>query len=193
MNLLIDKLPTDYEGLKIDTNFRSFILFELLMQDSSLKKEEKIMLALNLFFKDEEFENVDEIKKAIKAILWFYTLGKSEDKKEIKRKEKTVEKKQKAIYSFEYDSNLIYSAFLSQYRLDLNEIDYLHWWKFRSLFEGLNEENRICEIMEYRAVDLSKIKDKDQKEHYKKLKIKYALPDNRTEEEKEQDFANALW
>jgi hypothetical protein len=47
--------------------------------------------------------------------------------------------------------------------------------------------------MEYRAVDLSKIKDKDQKEHYKKLKIKYALPDNRTEEEKEQDFANALW
>jgi hypothetical protein len=193
MNLLIDKLPTDYEGLKIDTNFRSFILFELLMQDSSLKKEEKIMLALNLFFKDEEFENVDEIKKAIKAILWFYTLGKSEDKKEIKRKEKTVEKKQKAIYSFEYDSNLIYSAFLSQYRLDLNEVDYLHWWKFRSLFEGLNEENRICEIMEYRAVDLSKIKDKDQKEHYKKLKIKYALPDNRTEEEKEQDFANALW
>jgi hypothetical protein len=193
MNLLIDKLPTDYEGLKIDTNFRSFILFELLMQDSSLKKEEKIMLALNLFFKDEEFENVDEIKKAIKAILWFYTLGKSEDKKEIKKKEKTVEKKQKAIYSFEYDSNLIYSAFLSQYRLDLNEVDYLHWWKFRSLFEGLNEENRICEIMEYRAVDLSKIKDKDQKEHYKKLKIKYALPDNRTEEEKEQDFANALW
>ncbi len=193
MNLLIDKLPTDYEGLKIDTNFRSFILFELLMQDSSLKKEEKIMLALNLFFKDEEFENVDEIKKAIKAILWFYTLGKSEDKKEIKKKEKTVEKKQKAIYSFEYDANLIYSAFLSQYRLDLNEIEYLHWWKFRSLFEGLNEENRICEIMEYRAVDLSKIKDKDQKEHYKKLKIKYALPDNRTEEEKEQDFANALW
>ena len=44
MNLLIDKLPTDYEGLKIDTNFRSFILFELLMQDSSLKKEEKIFL-----------------------------------------------------------------------------------------------------------------------------------------------------
>lgn len=193
MNLLIDKLPTDYEGLKIDTNFRSFILFELLMQDSSLKKEEKIMLALNLFFKDEEFENVDEIKKAIKGILWFYTLGKSEDKKEIKKKEKTVEKKQKAIYSFEYDANLIYSAFLSQYGLDLNEVDYLHWWKFRSLFEGLNDENRICEIMGYRAVDLSKIKDKDQKEHYKKLKIKYALPDNRSVEEKENEFAEALW
>ena len=193
MNLLIDKLPTDYEGLKIDTNFRSFILFELLMQDGSLEKEQKIMLALNLFFKGKEFESVEEIKKAIKGILWFYTLGKSEDKKEIKKKEKTVEKKQKAIYSFEYDANLIYSAFLSQYGLDLNEIEYLHWWKFRSLFEGLNDENRICEIMGYRAVDLSKIEDKKQKEHYRKLKNKYALPDNRSEEEKEQEFADALW
>ena len=193
MNLLIDKLPTDYEGLKIDTNFRSFILFELLMQDSSLKKEEKIMLALNLFFEDKEFENAEEIKKAIKGILWFYTLGKSEDKKEIKKKEKTVEKKQKAIYSFEYDSNLIYSAFLSQYGLDLNEIEYLHWWKFKSLFEGLNDENKICEIMGYRAVDLSKIEDKKQKEYYRKLKNRYALPDNRSEEEKEKEFAEALW
>ena len=193
MNLLIDKLPTDYEGLKIDTNFRSFILFELLMQDSSLKKEEKIMLALNLFFEDKEFENAEEIKKAIKGILWFYTLGKSEDKKEIKKKEKTVEKKQKAIYSFEYDANLIYSAFLSQYGLDLNEIEYLHWWKFKSLFEGLNDENKICEIMGYRAVDLSKIEDKKQKDHYRKLKNRYALPDNRSEEEKEQEFAEALW
>lgn len=193
MNLLIDKLPTDYEGLKIDTNFRSFILFELLMQDGSLEKEQKIMLALNLFFKGKEFESVEEIKKAIKGILWFYTLGKSEDKKEIKKKEKTVEKKQKAIYSFEYDANLIYSAFLSQYKLDLNEIEYLHWWKFKSLFEGLNDENKICEIMGYRAVDLSKIKDKDQKEYYRKLKNKYALPDNRSEEEKEQEFADALW
>jgi hypothetical protein len=164
------------------------------MQDGSLGKEEKIMLALNLFFKGEEFENVDEIKKAIKAILWFYTLGKSEEKEtKSKKRKETEEKKQKAIYSFEYDANLIYSAFLGQYKLDLNEIDYLHWWKFKSLFEGLNDDNRICEIMGYRAVDLSKIEDKKQRERYRKLKIKHALPDNRSVEEKEQEFANALW
>ena len=37
MNLLLDKLPTEYEGLKIDTNFRSFILYELLMQDNKVE------------------------------------------------------------------------------------------------------------------------------------------------------------
>lgn len=192
MNILVDKLPTEYKGLKIETNFRSFILFELLMQDNDLSSEEKINLALNLFFHNQDFKSVDEIKKALNGILWIYTLGKSEEK-ENKNKKEVREKKQKAIYSYEHDANLIYSAFLSQYGIDLNEIDYLHWWKFKSLFEGLNDDNRICEIMGYRAVDLSKIEDEKQREHYQKLKNKFALPDNRTEEEKEQDFANALW
>lgn len=192
MNILVDKLPTEYKGLKIETNFRSFILFELLMQDKDLSSEEKINLTLNLFFHNQELKSVDEIKKALNGILWIYTLGKSEEKED-KNKKEAREKKQKAIYSYEHDANLIYSAFLSQYRIDLNDIDYLHWWKFKSLFEGLNDENKICEIMGYRAVDLSKIEDKKQREHYRKLKNKFALPDNRSVEEKEQDFANALW
>jgi hypothetical protein len=193
MNILVDKLPTEYKGLKIDTNFRSFILFELLMQERNISKGEKITLALNLFFHDKILETPEEIKKAIDGILWFYSMGKSEEKEQKKNDDETSRKSQKAIYSFEYDANLIYSAFLSQYGVDLNEIGYLHWWKFKSLFEGLNDDNRICEIMGYRAVDLSQIKDDDKRNYYKKLKLKHALPDNRTEEEKEQDFANALW
>ena len=61
------------------------------------------------------------------------------------------------------------------------------------MFEGLKAENKICEIMGYRAVDISKIKDKEEKKRYKKLQREYALPDDRTEEEKERDFADALW
>lgn len=185
MNLLLDKLPTEYEGLKIDTNFRSFILYELLMQDNKVEIEDKIALALNIFYK----EIPKDIKKAIDVINWFYARGDI-DKKEAKISKENTKKK---IYSYEHDANYIYSAFLSQYRLDLNEIEYLHWWKFKSLFEGLNEENQICKIMGYRAVDLSKIKDKETKNKYKKLKQAWSLPDERTEEEKENDFAEAFW
>ena len=184
MNIILDKLPNEYEGLKIETNFRSFILFELLMQDKNVDEKNKIILALNLFYK----EPPQDIKKAIDGILWFYTRGKTENK------EKSDEKSTRNnIYSFEYDADLIYSAFLSQYGIDLNEIEYLHWWKFKSLFEGLNEENKICKYMQYRSIDLSKIKDKEEKKKYKKLKQLCALPDERTEEEKEQDFAEAFW
>lgn len=185
MNLLLDKLPTEHEGLKIDTNFRSFVLFELLMQDNNVDVEDKIALALNIFYK----EMPADLKKAIDVILWFYARGDT-SKKSGKKEEKSGKDR---IYSFEHDANDIFSAFWHDYRIDLNEVEYLHWWKFKSLFEGLNDENKICKIMGYRAVDLSKIKDKDRRNKYKKLKSTYALPDERTEQEKEQDFANAFW
>lgn len=185
MNILIDKMPIEYKGLKVNTNFRSFILFELLMQDNKLTKEEKLGLTINLFFKNQ---NVD-IKKGIEAILWFYSMGEIDNKTE----KKSNSSLNKQIYSYEYDAKYIYSAFLSQYGIDLNEIDYLHWFKFKSLFDGLKDENKICEIMSYRAVDLNKIKDKEEQNKYKKLKQIWALPDNRTEKQKENDFAEAFW
>lgn len=184
MNLLIDKLPTDYEGLKINTNFRSFILFELLMQDNEISQKDKILLTLSYFF-DERPKNV---KKAIEGVLWFYRCGEKE-----KHSKSGGNGKQKQIYSFEHDAKYIYSAFLDQYGIDLNEIEYLHWFKFRALFEGLKSDNKICEIMGYRAIDLNKIKDKEEKKKYRKLQREFALPDNRSKEEKEQDFANSLW
>ena len=41
--------------------------------------------------------------------------------------------------------------------------------------------------MSYRAINLNEIKDKDMKKRYRKLKTLYALPDMRSEEEKESD------
>ncbi|WP_165442998.1 Gp15 family bacteriophage protein [Senegalia massiliensis] len=54
------------------------------------------------------------------------------------------------IYSFEHDDEYIYSAFLDQYGIDLKDIKHLHWWKFKSPFKGLKEDNLICKIMRYR-------------------------------------------
>ena len=98
----------------------------------------------------------------------------------------------KQIYSYEFDAEYIYSAFMEQYKIDLNSIPYLHWWKFKALFNSLNEEVLFSKIMSYRAIDLSKIKDKDMKKYYKKMKKLYVLPDLRSEEEKENDFAEAF-
>ena len=126
-------------------------------------------------------------RNSLKPII---TLKEIKEEKNIENKQKNNKKK---IYSYEHDADLIYTAFLDQYKLDLNDIEYLHWFKFKAMFEGLKSENKICEIMGYRAVDISKIKDKEEKKRYKKLQREYALPDDRTEEEKERDFADALW
>lgn len=189
-NLLLNKLPQYTPNhIKIRTDFRESIKFELLMQDNKLKEEEKVKLALNLYY---NLNDITDIKKAVEDIIWFYKGGK----KEIENVDKEVKKsnsKDKQIYSYEFDAEYIYSAFMEQYNIDLNSIKYLHWWKFKALFNSLNEDVLFCKIMGYRAMNLNKIKDKEMKKHYKKLKDFYNLPDMRSEEEKEDDFAEALW
>lgn len=184
-NIILDRLPNyTLSGNRIRTDFRESIKFELLMQDSSLDKKTQLELALNLYY----YEVPKDIEQAVNDIIWFYTCGK---KMKTSRKEK--EEKQKQIYSYEFDDGYIFSSFVQQYKIDLNSIKYMHWWKFKALFEGLNKNTKMVEIMGYRAVDISKIKDKEERKHYKRLQKQYALPDMRTTEQKEADFGRAFW
>ena len=189
-NIILGKLPTHVPSkLKIRTDFRESIKFELLMQDKEIPDIEKIKMALNLYY--YEPSKIKDVNLAIKDILWFYKCGKEKEEINVDE-ESNIKNRQKQIYSYEFDAEYIYSAFMEQYNIDLNSISYLHWWKFKALFNSLNENVLFSKIMGYRAMDLTKIKDKDMKKYYKKLKKLYALPDMRTEEEKENDFAEAF-
>lgn len=200
MNLLLDKLSTILQQrigkIEFNTDFRTGILFEMLMQDKNLKKEAKVIQAIKLFYPKPE--QITDLEKAVENIIWFYTCGKSEyDKapKDNKKSNQKIVKKQQEdkIYDYDYDDGYIYSAFIQQYNIDLQKIDYLHWWEFKSMFNSLNKDTKIVEIMGYRAIDLGKIKDKEEKARYKKLKKIYKLPDMRTEAQKEADFGSAFW
>ena len=190
INLLLDNIDEVVKSrikINFDTNFRIGIAFEIMMQNPKYSMQAKTYQALKLFY--PEMNKIKDTKKAIDDIIWFYTCGKSEEE----TSQKNRKGKNKQIYSYEFDNDLIYSAFKNQYNVDLEEIEYLHWWKFKAMFNGLKSDNRIVEIMGYRAMELSKIKDKDMKKHYKQLQEEYKLPDMRSEEEKEEDFAEALW
>lgn len=179
-NILLDDLPRKIDDLPINSDFRVCILFELLMQDRAMSDIEKINLALDLFYPNQ----ILDIKKAMENIVWFYACGKIN--------KKTEPKSHKIIYSFDHDADYIFSAFLSDYNINLNTIKYLHWWEFRALFNALTENTLFVKIMGYRAINLSEIKDKETKKYYRKLQIKYRLPDLRTDREKERDFAELL-
>jgi hypothetical protein len=191
-NILLDELPQyTKSGLQIRTDFRESIKFELLMQDRNLSEDVKIMQALQLYYYDPN--KITDIKKAIDDILWFYKCGKEMQENNSINYEESTQEKTKQIYSYEFDDEYIFSAFLEQYGIDLNEIEYMHWWKFKALFNSLNENTQFVKVMSYRNMNIAKIKDKEMKAHYKKMQELYKLPDMRTEEEKESDFANELW
>ena len=188
MNLLLDdinelvkrRIKTDF-----NTDFRTAITFELLMQNPKYSIQAKTYQTLKLFY--PHLEQITDLEEALNNIIWFYGCDNKN-----KTSQNNENRKEEQIYSYEFDNELIYSAFKNQYNIDLEEIEYLHWWKFKAMFNGLKSDNRIVEIMGYRAMDLSKIKDKEERKRYRKLQRIYALPDMRTQEQKESDFACAF-
>lgn len=186
MNMLVDLLPQSVEidTLKypINTDFRVSILFEELMQDIEVPIEDKFDLAINLYYKHKPHDKT----KAVDRLLWFYRCGK-----ELEQKSSSSKADHKAIYSYEHDDEYIYSAFLEQYGIDLQDVEELHWWKFKAMFKSLRD-CKIVEIMGYRAMKIDAKIPKSQKDFYSRMKRLYKLPDNRSEEEKEQAIVNVF-
>lgn len=164
-------------------------MFEDLLNKNNLEDEENQKevweKAIMLYY---PIEIPNELKiEAVNRLIWFYRCGKEiEDVKENKPNKKVD------VYSYQYDADKIYSAFLDQYGIDLQEIDKLHWWKFKAMFGALKEDNEVSRIMSIRAMDLNKIQDKNMKEHYTKLKKIYAIPRAKEEVKRNKNIAEIL-
>ena len=205
MNILTHKLPKAIiicdEKYHINTDFRVWITFEEKFEELKNGSKEAFVEICKLCFK---IDDVEPFKlpptwlDTAKALFAFYCgyddIEELKDKRNEAEDEEDARSMQKSqrIYSFSFDAEYIYAAFLQQYGIDLTETN-MHWWKFKALFSALTSETKMHEIMGIRAVDISKITDKDQRAHYLRAKRIYALPDMRSEEEKEADFADALW
>lgn len=183
-NILLDDLPeavtVEGKSFFIDSDFRTCIILEKILS-SDMPAKDKIEEAITLFYTDEVPNDLEE---AVEAILFLYRCGEEPKQNQRRKKNGNVELKPKMIYSFEYDAPYIFGAFMSQYHIDLNEIEYMHWWKFQALFRSLEDHNKIVEIMGYRAVDLGKIENKKERERIAKMKSIYALPQSYSFEDK---------
>lgn len=191
-NLLCDPLPhsVEVEGVSypIHTGFRNWIRFELLMLDGLTGEAEKAAQLLGLCYVRAVPPTLEQ---AARAMTEFYMGGRRRSREAGAKQSGEAAAAKKPIYSFQHDAPYIYAAFLTQYGIDLTAAD-LHWWQFQALFDALGEENMIVKIMEYRSADLGRIKDKHQKAFYRRMKAAYALPDTRSEEEKERQIAQAM-
>ena len=135
MSCLLEKLPEELSGNKINSDFRTSIRFEQLLLDKTIKPEDKILRALKLYY--PEIEKVRDINQAIEDLVFFYQCGKKKNELANSKKEKQESKDEIRIYNYEFDGDYIATSFLEQYNIDLWDIDHLHWWKFKVLLENL--------------------------------------------------------
>ena len=92
---------------------------------------------------------------------------------------------------FDYiqDEQITRTSIRQCYQLNLNEIDYLHWYEYNELISGLTTESLLNKVRDIRTYDLSDVTDEKQRAKIMEAKERVALKDNRpkTEEEKELD------
>ena len=136
MNLFYEALPTSVmvsgRLVRIRTDFRDYISLLDMLKDKDVKPVDKRLILSEYFLDDVEISH-----PAIDALCDFMSADFSDGEAS-----QTGTVRKKNLFSFSVDYPYILSAFLRDYGIDLIDIKYLHWWKFRMLFDGLSEEMR---------------------------------------------------
>ena len=146
----------------IYTDFRIWLRFE-----NSLKNLHKgDSLDLRYLFKNE-CPHIDDIRD-----LFTFSRPKSILPRPIKSSDVIP-------LDYEIDSDLIYSAFLGQYGIDLIDVEELHWHKFLALLNGLNDSQKLSEVIGYRCYE----KPNEKEDIYEKLKYAWEIEPPLTEEQ----------
>lgn len=193
-NIIVDRPPVTVEidGVQwtINSDFRTGILFEQLINDRDVGDQERLALALQLYYPTIP----DNIQEAVNQLVWFYRCGENPPSPTTSETARRTSRQNRRVVDYDVDSGLIFAAFMTDFRIDLTKAR-LHWWIYHSLFECLSEDNRVVKIMLYRGVDLKSI-DKGQRNFYARMQRKYQLkPALSTEEMREiagRMFAPAL-
>lgn len=140
INPLIDKFPTkiDIDGLiyDINTDFRNCLKIILAYEDDNLTIEEKTYIMLMRLYR----EIPDNQELAIKKGILFLDCG-----------EENKENDKPRTYSFSKDGKYIYAAIESSgSNLDLENIEYMHWWKFCYKFLEIGKDTTFSNIISLR-------------------------------------------
>ena len=183
MNLLTTALPdtitVDGREYAIHTDFRDWIRFCEMLLDEELKEEEKVYIALMMYTEEQP----DNIQLALKGLTDFYLMAEEVvEPKEVTESEEVEHENPKPIYDWSIDSAYIVGAFQKEYGIDLTNIKYMHWWRFKALFTSIIEFD-LGERIGYRALDTSKIKDKDERKRLDRIKKSLMLKTNVSDEE----------
>lgn len=184
MNPLIDQFPTKVrignEILEVNSDFRNCLMIILAFEDEELTTIDKyeIMLA-RLFGKTLDYFK-DNLEEAIKQGVKFLDCNK------------TFEEVEKRVYSFKKDAEFIYSAINITHHIDLNEIEYMHWWKFCIFFLDIDSDCTMSNIIYFRQKkNEGKLNSEERKlylKNYKTLSLEYDESEEQEESELMKKF-----
>lgn len=160
-NIMLDPLPTTWEGFPIESDFRIGIQMCQIMEDRELSELEKYSMACDLFFPGI----CPDISGQKEAIRWFLTAWNHDRN----RKSKDTAR----VMDYDIDQWRIYSAFKHQYEICLNSVD-LHYWQFMGLLTTL-DDCAFTRVIDIRMKKINPKMSREEKKSISEVKEVYAL------------------
>lgn len=149
-NGLPDTVTVDGKPYLIKTDFREWLKFAQIVE-----RENATLYDIAYLF-DGEIPPVDFSKEIVE----FFS-----NENEVPNYNDTGSER---VLDYLIDGEYIYASFMAEYGIDLIDIEYLHWHKFKALLIGLSDESKIKQIMGMRAYKKSnKTPDKIAQENKK--------------------------
>ncbi len=175
MNILTEQLPTavEVDGVvhDLDTDFRTCLTIILAFEDAELTAQEKAMVMLELLYKEAPGNAQEACRLGVKFLDCGEEQGQRGDHDDGR------------LYSFTQDAKYIYSAIKQSHGVDLETVDYLHWWKFCYLFLDLREDCFFHRLIHLRRQKNTGKLTKEERELYYKIRDIVDLPEVRSAEE----------
>lgn len=159
---------------QIDADFRTVLKCLRVLNDPDVDQRDALFLLMQWFFKGAF------VSEGLQLFSAFVSDGEEEDGYDPKM-------------DFEQDADAIYASFLSEYGIDLLDVDYMHWSKFIALLGGLSEHSALQGRIQLREMDVSKLKGKERMKA-EKAKRRVALVERMSAEDEAlaRDLETAL-
>lgn len=154
---------------KINTDFRVAIECQDIATDESIGDYERALAIVYKLFGEDGINTHQHYEKLLELAIKYLSCGKEVD----------IKGNEEPDMNFTQDMDYIEASFMSDYNIDLTNIE-MHWWKFYNLINGLsNSEMGNCcvlnRVRNLRTYDTKDIKDPKELEKIKKAKEQVAL------------------
>ena len=154
---------------KINTDFRVAIECQDIATNESIGDYERALAIVYKLFGEDGINSPQHYEKLLELSIKYLSCGKEVDMKGNEEPD----------MDFTQDMDYIEASFMSDYNIDLTNIE-MHWWKFYNLINGLsNSEMGNCcvlnRVRNLRTYDTKDIKDPKELEKIKKAKEQVAL------------------
>lgn len=192
-NVLLDRLPEEYQGHTINSDFRIGIQMLQALADPELSRRERLFVCFDLLFGGhEDFPDIEMAQSGVEWFLneWYTDKAPKKAKPEQisgQKKQEEEPKKKAPDMDWDVDQWRIYAAFMSQYNIDLNKTE-LHFWAFMALLRNL-DECAFTNVIDLRNKKVKGSMSMEQKKAIRNAQYIYGLEnpeDMETEYEKEQ-------